>query len=159
MTVIPMFANTNAAGQTITQQQSQRSQDNTNNKVAAGTGLAGATAYQAKRSSVNSFLRDWFSRLTTTTKTTRQNAPEVIGLFGKFKKNVGMFTASIINKAMKFKDMKFIGPIINSPVTKGVASFLGVGMAFFALVTGIDKAYRNGKIAVSDIKDKLNMAA
>lgn len=128
-------------------------------QVAAGTGVTGAAAYQAKRSSVNNYLKSWFSKLTATTRTTRQNAQEVTGLFGKFKQNVRIFSTSIIDKAMKFQDMKFIGPIIKSPVTKGVASFLGVGMAFFALVTGIDKAYRNGKIAVDDMRNKFNMAA
>ena len=43
--------------------------------------------------------------------------------------------------------MKFIGPIVKSPVMKGVAGIFGGAMAFFALVTGLDKAYRNGKLA------------
>ncbi len=127
-------------------------------KVAAGTGVTGAAAYQAKRTSVNNTLKSWFSNLTTTTRTARQNATEVTGLYSKFKQNVKFFSSSLVNKAMKLQDIKFIGPIVKSPFAKGICSTLGVGMAFFALVTGIDKAYRNGKFAVNDLKGKFNLA-
>lgn len=125
-------------------------------KVATGVGAtgAGAAAYQAKRTTVNRTLQGWFTNLTNTTKAARQNAAEVTGLAGKFKQNFARFSSDIMSKAMKFKEMKFIGPIVKSPVMKGAAGIFGGAMAFFALVTGIDKAYRNGRLAVADIGGK-----
>ena len=123
----------------------ERAQD-----VATGAGVTGAAAYQAKRTTVNNTLKNMFTHVTEVTKTTRQNAAEVTGLFGKFKFNMKRFSGSIINQAMKFKDMKYIGPLVKSPITKGIATGFGAAMAFFALVTGVDKAYRNGKLAVAD---------
>ena len=125
-------------------------------KVATGVGAtgAGAAAYQAKRTTVNRTLQGWFTNLTNTTKAARQNAAEVTGIFGKFKHNFARFSGDIMSKAMKYKEMKFIGPIVKSPIMKGTAGVFGGAMAFFALVTGIDKAYRNGRLAVADIGGK-----
>ena len=54
----------------------------------------------------------------------------------------------------KFKDMKYIGPLLKNPAIKLFASGCGAAMAFFALITGISKAIRNGRIAVGDLKDR-----
>ena len=127
----------------------QAKRKNTEQKVATGVGAtgAGAAAYQAKRTTVNRTLQTWFSNLTTTTRNARQNAAEVTGLFGRFKQNFARFSGSIIKQVSKYENMKFIGPIVKSPIMKGVAGIFGGAMAFFALVTGLDKAYRNGKLA------------
>lgn len=134
-----------------TQQPSKRK--DAEQKVAAGVGAtgAGAAAYQAKRTTVNRTLQGWFTNLTNTTRAARQNAAEVTGLAGKFKHNFARFSSDIMSKAMKYKELKVIGPIVNSPIMKGAAGIFGGAMAFFALVTGIDKAYRNGRLAVANI--------
>jgi hypothetical protein len=144
----------------LTPEQRAKRKD-TEQKVATSVGAtgAGAAAYQAKRTTVNRTLQTWFANLTNTTRNARQNAAEVTGLFGKFKQNVTKFSGSIINKAMKFQDMKFIGPIVKSPVMRGVAGIFGGAMAFFALITGIDKAYRNGRLAVTDVRTRFGYNA
>lgn len=136
----------------LTPEQHAKRKD-TEQKVATGVGAtgAGAAAYQAKRTAVNKTLQSWFTNLTNTTKAARQNAAEVTGLFGKFKQNFARFSGSIMTKAMKYKDIKYIGALVKSPVMRGAAGIFGGAMAFFALVTGIDKAYRNGRLAVADI--------
>jgi hypothetical protein len=139
----------------------QAKRKDTEQKVATGVGTtaAGAAAYQAKRTTVNRTLQTWFTNLTNTTRTARQNAAEVTGLFGKFKNNFAKFSGDIMSHAMKFKEMKVIGPIVKSPIMKGTAGIFGGAMAFFALVTGIDKAYRNGKLAVCDVRNRFGYNA
>ena len=130
-------------------------------KVATGVGTtaAGAAAYQAKRTTVNRTLQGWFTNLTNTTRTARQNAAEVTGLFGKFKQNFARFSGSIMKQASKFQDMKYIGAVVKSPVMKATAGVFGGAMAFFALVTGVDKAYRNGRLAVCDVRNRFGYDA
>lgn len=131
----------------------------TEQKVATGAGVTGAAAYQAKRTSVNRTLQGMFAKVTDVTRTTRQNAAEVTGLIGKFKHNFAKFSGHIIEQAMKFKDVKYVGAIVKSPVMRGVAGVFGGAMAFFALVTGVDKAVRNGRLAVADVSSRLGFNA
>lgn len=141
------------------EQQAKRKE--TEQKVATGVGAtgAGAAAYQAKRTSVNRTLQSMFANVTNTTKNARQNAAEVTSLLGKFKLNVTKFSGDIMAKAMKLKDVKYIGAIVKSPVMRGAAGVFGGAMAFFALVTGVDKAYRNGRLAVTDVSSRLGFNA
>ncbi|MBP3820899.1 hypothetical protein J6G99_04560 [bacterium] len=128
-------------------------------EVAAGTGVAGAASYQAKRYATKQTLNGMFTKVTEASKIAHQNTKVASGLWGKFKYDIGRFSTSIMNQVAKFENMKIIGPIIKSPIMKGTANCFGIGMAFFALVTGLDKAYRNGKFAVLDLKEKMGLVA
>ena len=55
---------------------------------------------------------------------------------------------------LKFKESKFIGPIVKSPITAKFSALAGGALAFFVLVTGINKAARSGSLAVEDLKNK-----
>ena len=76
------------------------------------------------------------------------------GLIGAFKKNLKMYTASIMEHLAKFKDTKFIGAIIKSPVTRKLSALAGGVLAFFVLFTGVNKAFENGQVAVEDLKNQ-----
>lgn len=128
-------------------------------EVAIGTGVTGAAYHNAQRMPVNKVLKNMYSRVTAITKTTRNNAQEVTGLFGKFKSNIVKFTSSLRGYADKFKNVKYIGAVVKSPITQGIIYGSGVAMAFFALVTGLYKAYKNGRISVEDIKSRFDKAA
>lgn len=127
--------------------------------VAAGVGATGAISYQAKRAATKNGLRSVFTKVNNGSKVVRENAGEISSLYNKFTKDIQRFSKSLMARFAKMKTWKFIGPLVKSPVARGVANGFGVVMAFFALITGVRKAVDNGRLAVGDLKDKLNMAA
>ena len=127
--------------------------------VAVGVGTTGAISYQAKRTATKNGLRSVFTNVNKGTKIISENAGEVSSLYGKFTKDVQRFSKSLMARFAKLGNWKFIGPIVKSPAARGLANGFGVVMAFFALVTGVRKAVDNGRLAVGDLKDKLNLAA
>ena len=46
--------------------------------------------------------------------------------------------------------------LLKVPFTKKVAGFFGGALAFFVLITGVNKAVKTGEIAVDDFKHQLN---
>ena len=50
-------------------------------------------------------------------------------------------------------------PIIKSPITKKLTGAFGALTAVFVLISGLSDASKNGKIAVADLKEKLDLAA
>ena len=85
-----------------------------------------------------------------------QNSQVAIGLWANFKSNIKFYTNDIIKRLESLKNTKFIGPIVNSPVTKKLAGAAGGALAFFVLVTGVNKAVKTGAIAVDDFKSQYN---
>ena len=118
--------------------------------VAVGAGVGGAAVS-------NKGLRQGIQKAINFSTTAKNNTKEVTGLWGKFLKDAKIFSASIMNRIGKFKNMKYIGAIIKNPAVRLVASGCGAAMAFFALITGVSKAIRNGRIAVGDLKDRFNV--
>jgi len=118
--------------------------------VAIGAGVGGAAVS-------NKGLRQGIQKAINFGTTAKNSTKEVTGLWGKFLKDAKVFSASIMNRIGKFKNMKYIGPIIKNPAVRLVASGCGAAMAFFALVTGLSKAVRNGRIAVGDLKDRFDI--
>lgn len=92
----------------------------------------------------------------TTSRNISQNTKEVTGLWKTFKENISKYTDQLRGYTNKFKDTKFVGAIIKSPVTKYLTKFFGGALAFFVLVTGVSKAIRTGAIAVKDLKTQYN---
>lgn len=132
----------------------------TGQHVAEGVGVTGVVSHQARRyATKKTVLNNMMENVSNAARLTSQNAREATTLWGKFQINITRFTKDITARVMKFQDMKFIGPIIKSPVMKGACSIFGFTMAAFALVTGINKAMENGKLALNDINQKLNKAA
>ncbi|MBR1460740.1 hypothetical protein IJ596_03795 [bacterium] len=120
-------------------------------KAAVGAGVGGAALS-------NKGLRQGIQKAISFSTTAKENTIEAKGLWGKFLKDTKIFSASIMNRISKFKDLKYIGPVLKNPAVRLVAGGVGAVMAFFALVTGVSKAIRNGRLAVGDLKDRFNEA-
>lgn len=127
--------------------------------VAAGVGATGITATATRYAGKQGVLQRMFTNVQEVTKVTSKNSREITGLWSKFMHNTKLFTNDIMSKFTKFKGNKLIAPIIESPLAKGASKIFGATMAFFVLVTGVQKAFDNGRLAVGDLKDKLNIAA
>ena len=118
-------------------------------KAAVGAGVGGAALSHKG-------LRQGIQKAINFSTTAKENTKEVTGLWGKFLRDTKIFSASIMNRISKFKDLKYIGPVLKNPAVRLVAGGVGAVMAFFALVTGVSKAIRNGRIAIGDLKDRFN---
>lgn len=132
-------------------------------KVAAGAGgAAGVTGTAAKAitkraaqiESKEQLFQQGMAKVNRTCHTITKNTQEAEGLFATFRVNIRRYTDDIIRRLSKLQDSTILGPIIKSPVTKKAASICGGALAFFVLVTGVNKAVRNGAIAVDNIKNQ-----
>lgn len=132
-------------------------------KVAAGAGgAAGVTGTAAKAVSKRAarleaneqMLQQGMERVNRTCHTITKNTQEAEGLLATFRVNIKRYTDDIVRRLSKLQDSTILGPIIKSPVTKKVAGLCGGALAFFVLVTGVNKAVRNGAIAVDNIKNQ-----
>ena len=143
----------------LTQEQRERNQ-----QVATGVGgvaglSASATNMASKRAmrakSGEQVLQQMMNTVETTTRTVNQNTQAAKGLWATFKHNIKMYTDDILKRLDTLKNTKFIGSIINSPITKKLAGIFGGALAFFVLVTGVNKAIKTGAIAVDDLKHQI----
>lgn len=148
-----------------TQQQKRKE---TTQTVATGVGATGgfaasARTYATKRglnaAKGEKTLEMMLEATQNVTQTASQNTEVARGLWATFRRNVKVFSNDFLLQVAKFKNSKFIGPIIKSPLTKKVAGAFGGAMAFFVLVTGVNEACENGSLAVGDLKHKLNYIA
>lgn len=134
-------------------------------QVAAGVGGAAglsttATKFASKQGlraqSAEKALQQGMETVTNANRAIQKNKKAVTGLWGSFKNNIGKFSNDIARRLDNFKNSKFIGPLIKSPVTKALSKFLGGALAFFVLTTGVVKACRTGAIAFDDFKNQYN---
>lgn len=130
-------------------------------KVAAGAG--GAASLTAKAANAASKKNVASVKLGTMMNSTQQammsankSSKAAKSLWASFKNNIKFYTNDILRRLEGLKDAKFIGPIIKSPIMKKMAGFAGGALAFFVFITGINKAVKDGEIAVVDIKNKYN---
>ncbi|MCM1338745.1 MAG: hypothetical protein NC191_03640 [Muribaculaceae bacterium] len=135
---------------------------NKTEQVAAGVGgaagiTASATKMAGKRGLVASenSLASMLSTVTKTAGTVTENAETATSLWGKFKLNTKIFTIDLLKKFKALENKKFIGAIFKSPLLKKAAGAFGVGLAFFVLVSGVNKAAQTTVEAAGDIKNKL----
>jgi len=133
-------------------------------EVAAGVGAAGVTAHvgatrYAGRQGSMGMLRNMYEKMIKTSKVTAQNNELATGIWAKLVRDTKRFGNHAMNWLKGFENTKFIGPIIKSPITKKLAGAFGAVTAVFVLISGLSEASKNGKIAVADLKEKLDMAA
>ncbi len=127
-------------------------------QVAAGVGgAAGLTTQATKAASRRGLqgeqaLSNMLETVTKTQQAVNKNTKAATGLWATFKNNIKIYSTDIYARLNKFKNAKFIGTIVNSPITKKVAGFFGGALAFFVLITGVNKAVKTGAIAVDDFK-------
>lgn len=131
-------------------------------QVAADVGAAAAVTTTATKAAskramkAESTLNQMMNTVTAANRTATKNAEEVKGLWAAFRANMTQYTNQIMGGFERFKNRRIIGAIIKSPVTKGLTKVLGGALAFFVLVSGVNKAIKTGKIAVDDLQNQLN---
>ncbi len=126
----------------------------TTEDVAMGAGVGTYAAHKASKSAA---MKAAMGKFSSSVATTQRNAKEVTGLWGKFQNDIKRFSGSLMHRMDKLKNAKFIGAIIKNPAVRYATRGLGVVMAFFALITGVSKAIRNGRLAVGDLKDRFSV--
>ena len=140
-------------------QRTQQYPSSTGNKtktdqVAAGVGgAAGVTTSATKMAGLS--LQKMMANVTSTAERVSENAEKATTLWGKFKKNTTIFTKDILARFKALENTKFIGAIVKSPIVKKSAALFGGALAFFVLVTGVNKAVKTSVQAAGDIKNKV----
>lgn len=133
-------------------------------EAAVGVGAAGVTAHvgatrYAGRQGSMGMLRNMYEKMIKTSKVTAQNNELATGIWAKLVRDTKKFGNHALKQLMKFQDNKFIGPIVKNPLTKKLTGAFGAATAVLVLISGLSDASKNGKIAVADIKEKLDLAA
>ncbi len=129
--------------------------------ITSASGLANSATRAAgkkalKAEAAEKTLGKMLDGVQTASRNVSKNTKEVTGLWKTFKANIAKYTNQLNGYVAKFKETKYIGAIIKSPVTKYLTKFFGGALAFFVLVTGVSKAVRTGAIAVDDFKSQYN---
>lgn len=137
--------------------------NNKTEQVAAGVGgaagvTASATSMAGKRGLLGreKTLQQMMENVTATASKVNENAGKATTLWGKFKQNTKIFTADIAKRFKALEDTKYIGAIVKSPIVKKSAAVFGGVLAFFVLVTGVNKAFKTSVEAVGDIQNKVH---
>ena len=151
MTVTQIPFNSN-----LTSEQKQQRRQQTQ-EVAVGVGTAGVTAQVGTARGTT--LRNMYEKVLRTSKLTAQNKDVATGIWANLVRNTKRFSNHAMNWLKGFENTKFIGPIIKSPVTKKLTGAFGAVTAVFVLISGLSEASRNGRIAIGDIREKLDIAA
>ena len=115
----------------------------------------GMQAAAAEANAGEGILASTLNRVAGVAKKAEENSKVVNSLWGKFVQNSKMYAQDLMKRLEALKDAKIIGKIVKSPIAKGAASVAGGALAFFALVTGLNKAFRDGSIVVNDMKSKI----
>ncbi len=140
-----------------TSQERKRTQEQVATGVGGAAGVsATATKVASKRGlsaqAAESQLQKMMAQTQQTMHSANKNAKVVKGLWSTFRANIDFYTKDILKRFESVKNSKFIGPILNNPVSKKLAGAAGGLLAFFVLVTGVNKAVKTGAIAVDDFK-------
>ena len=159
MTRIVAF--TGAEQRPLTQQERRERREDVATGVGGAAGLTASASKMASRRGVKAktgeqVLQGMMNNVTQTTRAINQNTQVATGLWARFKSNIKMYTQDILKRLENLKSNKYIGKIIDSPITKKAAGLFGAGLAFFVLVTGVNKAFKTGEVAVVDFKNQLN---
>lgn len=132
-------------------------------KVVTGAGAtAGAVQVSRTKSAFNFFnstkkAQQSLSFASNTMKEANMVAKKTTGLWAAVKANCSWARTSILSWGEQLKNLKYIKPLIASPIFKGVAGLAGLG---FGLVTFISGASEIAKTATDVIDEhQLNKAA
>lgn len=136
----------------------QQRNNNTTEQVAAGVGgAAGVTTSATKMAGKKGLsLQQMMSNVTNAAEKVTENAEKATTLWGKFKNNTKIFTKDILARFKALENSKFIGAIVKNPIVKKSAAVFGGALAFFVLITGVNKAAKTYVNAAGDMKDKVN---
>lgn len=139
-------------------EQNQKRQEQVASGVGGAAGVGAAAKFAGKRALKNEAkseaLAEMYAQVGRTMNTVNEGSKATSGLWHAFRANMKKYTQSVETLMMRFKDAKYIGPIIKSPITAKFSALAGGALAFFVLVTGINKAARSGSLAIDDLKNK-----
>ncbi len=128
--------------------------------VAGGTGfVAKATSMASKKGlktvqSAQRGLKTTMDAAAEAAHMASDGLKQSSGYIAQFKNLSRKYYGDAIRFMGRFKNNRFIKPIIKSPVAKGLASAFGGSLAFFVLISGIAEAAESGNNALSDFKNK-----
>ena len=114
-------------------------------KVVTGGGAVAATATatraKAAKSGFDMFasskeVANGMKNVTSTAKTVNQTVKQTTSLWGKVCENAKWAKNAVLNWGSKFKNMKYIRPLVENPVFRGAAGFLGYGFGVVTLISG-----------------------
>lgn len=139
--------------QTIQQQKKHTPEERKQKQEQVATGVGGAAGLSTtatkmagknglKAEAAEKSLQNMMENVQRTTSAAKKNVKVAKSLWGRFLENIKFYKNDIIKRF----------PIFNHPVTKKVAGAAGGALAFFVLITGINKAVKTGAIAVDDFK-------
>lgn len=147
---------------TSTQQSLKSDRDkDTEKKVVTGGGAIAATTTAAKARAAKSFdvfnsakeVSKGMKGFTESTKTARKVTQQSKNLLGKVAENAKWATKSILNWSEKFKNMKYIKPLVESRAFRAGAGALGYGFGFVTLASGISDI---AKVTTETVDSQLN---
>ncbi|MBQ8668501.1 hypothetical protein IJ472_01880 [bacterium] len=155
-----IIAFTGAEQRPLTREERVERRENVATGVGGAAGLTASASKMASRKVVKAktgeqVLQGMMTQVTNTTKAVNQNTKVATGLWARFKSDITMYTKDILKRLEGLKTNKYIARLIESPLTKKAAGVFGAGLAFFVLVTGVNKAFKTGTVAVGDLKAKL----
>ena len=139
----------------LTPEQRQRRQET--KEVVVGAGAAGVTAHVG--ASKGTMLRNMYDKVIKTSKLTARNNEIATGIWANLVKNTKRFSEHAMKQLKGLENVKFIGSIVKSPITKKITGVFGAATAVFVLISSLGEASKNGRIAVADLKEKLDLAA
>ena len=150
--------------QPITQPYTPSSTGNNSKKseqVAIGVGgAAGVTTtahnMAAKRGLYAKFQRT-MSQMTSAAEQITENTGKATSLWNKFKINTKAITKDVLRFYDKLAGSKFVGGIFKSAIVKKSAAVFGGALAFFTLISGVNKAAKTTVDAAGDFKHKLDV--
>ena len=150
-----------AAARKLTPEERKQKQEQVATGVGGAAGLSTTATKMAGKKGLRAeaaeqSLQHMMENVQRTTNAAKKNSRVAKGLWATFKENIKFYTNDIVKRFEAFKNSKFIGPILNNPVTKKLAGVAGGALAFFVLVTGVNKAVKTGALAVDDFKHQYN---
>ncbi len=149
----------NTVHSNLTPEERKKRQENVATGVGGAAGLtASATKMASKRGlqaqAVEPTLQHMMQTVQNTTNAVNKNQRAARGLWAQYKANIQIYTQDLLKRLKSLKNSKVLGPIINSPITEKAAKFGGGALAFFVLVTGVNKAVKTGALAFDDLKNQ-----
>ncbi len=158
MTSVSPQINFTSAQAQVAQEQRKQTQEQVATGIGGAAGVTAAATKYAGRKGLKAqageqFFGELSGQVASGIKGVNKSQEVAKGLWASFKQNIKMYSASVMEHLNKFKDTKIIGAIVKSPIAKKASFLFGGALAFFVLVTGVNKAFENGKIAVEDFKN------
>ena len=132
-------------------------------KIATGAGAtAGAVQVSRTKSAFSFFnsskkLQQGMGLAQNTMKEASLVAKKTTGLWATVKANCAWAKTSILKWGEQFKSLRYIKPLIESPVFKGIAGIAGFGFGVVTLITGASEIAKTATDVIEE--HQLNQAA